>query len=80
MLIDMRVIRRQELNVPGLVEKIQAAMDASDQAITTICGKAGFSYQYWRSIARAKNPSISEDKVRKLEEVLGVDFGVTFED
>lgn len=79
-MLDMRVIRRRERSVPGLVEKIQEAMDASDLAITTICGKAGFSYQYWRSVARAKDPTMSEENIRGLERVLGVDFGVTFED
>lgn len=74
----MRIIKRQEIRVEGLVERIQKDMESDQRPIAAICGEAGFSYQNWRRIATMKCPSMDENTFRALESVLGKDYGVTF--
>lgn len=78
--LAMRIIRRQEVSVPGLLKIIDDAMEASEKTRTQICGESGFSTQYWSQLRGKSDPTLSEEKLRGIEKALGMDFGVNFDE
>ena len=76
----MRIRRVQEVDVDNLGEKIKAARMASSKSLTQICEEIGLSRSYWYDIEQEKiRGTLSLENLRKIEEVLGVDFNVKFD-
>lgn len=75
----MRVERTQAVEVPGLGKKIKQAREADTRSLTQVCALVGMSTANWYRIEQEKNESLPEETLRKIEAVLGVDFGVTFD-
>ena len=76
----MKVERVQVIEVPGLGEKIRQARGADGRSLTVICSLMGMSAANWYRIEQEENKSLPEETLRKIEKVLGVDFGVNFDD
>ncbi|GET38883.1 helix-turn-helix domain-containing protein [Microseira wollei] len=74
----MKVERVQAVEVPGLGNKIKEAREADKRSLTQICGLVGMSTANWYRIEQEKNESVPEETLRKIEAVLGVEFGVNF--
>jgi len=77
--LAMRVREIREINVDGLNERIKQARLAlsPDKSLEKICGEVGVSKTYWYALEQNKiNGALSIENLRKIEEVLGVDFGV----
>ncbi|MBN3993855.1 MAG: helix-turn-helix transcriptional regulator [Nostoc sp. NMS2] len=71
----------QTANMPGLATKIQQAQEASGLSVTEACRRIGISRTYWYKLINDDLPEgMAEPTFRKIEEVLGVDFGVSFDD
>ncbi len=76
--VTMEVVRTIKVQVPGLAEKIKAARLHDSRSITRICAEVGMTTSNWYRIESGKQ-SIPLETLQKIESVLGVDFGVTFD-
>ncbi|MBW4422629.1 MAG: helix-turn-helix domain-containing protein [Myxacorys californica WJT36-NPBG1] len=79
--VRVRRIVKQEIDIPGLGEQIKKARETDDRSVTELAKKVGISRNYWYQLeAESVLGGVAEDTLRKIEEVLGVDFGVVFND
>lgn len=79
--MKVRRIVKQEIDVPSLGEQLKAARIKSGRPITQLAKDAGISRHYWYQLeAEAVLGGVAEDTLRKIEQVLGIDFGVKFEE
>nr|WP_237741490.1 helix-turn-helix transcriptional regulator [Anabaena sp. PCC 7108] len=53
--------------------------ESDPRSLKAICEAAGISQMNWYRIEKEQQ-SLPEETLRKIEEVLGVDFGVSFDD
>ena len=79
MTMAMKISRYQEKDVPGLGEKLKQARLSDDRPLTLICGELGMSTQNWYRIEKEQQV-LPIETLKKIEEVLGIDFGVSFDD
>jgi transcriptional regulator with XRE-family HTH domain len=79
--VRVRRIIKQEVDVPGLGEQIKSAREADDRSVTELSKRVGISRNYWYQLeAESVLGGVAEDTLRKIEEVLGVNLGVNFDD
>ncbi len=79
----MRVKRiiKKEIDVPQLGEKIKQAREASNRSLTQLSKDVGISRNYWYQLeSETILGGLTEETLRKIEQVLGTDFGVHFEE
>lgn len=76
----MKVRKVIEIEVPGLGNKIKKAREASARSLTELCAAAGMTTANWYRIEAEETKSLPIETLRKIEEVLGVDLGVQFND
>lgn len=79
---SLKVKRVQEVicDFPGLGDRIRKARESDLRSLTAICKEAGISRSYWYQLESGdmRSPA-TEDIIRKVEQVLGVDLGVNFD-
>jgi transcriptional regulator with XRE-family HTH domain len=78
MAVKVRKIERKEIETPELPKQIAQAQKESGKPVSEICQAVGFSRTYWYQLVNGREEAIAEETLRKIEEVLGVDFGVYF--
>lgn len=78
--VKVRRIERKEIEVPDLPQRIAEAQKKSGKPVSEVCEAVGFSRTYWYQIVNGREEAIAEDTLRKIEEILDVEFGVTFND
>jgi transcriptional regulator with XRE-family HTH domain len=79
--VKVRRIIKLEIDIPGLGERIKQAREASGRPVTKLAKEVGISRNYWYQLeAEAVLGGMAEETLRKIEEVLGVDLGVQFDD
>ena len=71
----MKVTKLLEIEVPSLEQRIKESRLRDHRTITQICGLAGMTTANWYRIESGKQ-SIPIETLRKMESVLGVNFGV----
>lgn len=77
----MKIRRFTDIEVEGLGERIKRARKADTRSVEVLAGEAGISRAYWHDIeAERVREALPEDTLRRIEEVLGIDFGVRFDD
>ncbi|MBD2771170.1 helix-turn-helix transcriptional regulator [Iningainema sp. BLCCT55] len=77
----MKIRRYTDVAVEGLGAKIRQVRKADGRSVEVLAGKAGISRAYWHDIeAERIRDALPEETFRKIEEVLGVDFGINFDD
>jgi transcriptional regulator with XRE-family HTH domain len=65
---------------PGLGQRIRQAREQDKRALTTICRECGLSRSYWYQLeSEDLRSAVTEEAIRKIEKVLGVDLGVNFD-
>lgn len=77
--VKMRVREIREINVDGLNDRIRQSRlaIAHQKSLEKICGEVGVSKTYWYSLEQNRiNGALSIENLRKIEQSLGVDFGV----
>lgn len=77
--MSMKVVREIVIDVPGLGARIKAAREADSRSLKAICDAVGMVSVNWYRIENEKQ-SLPEETLRKIEEVLGVSFGIDFEE
>lgn len=76
----MRIRQVKEIEIKGLGERIKQARLGSDHSLEQICDEVGVSRTYWYDVEKETlKGALSIENLRKIEEVLGVDFGVRLE-
>ncbi len=74
----MRVIRETIIDAPNLGQKIKQTREADPRSLKSICEAVGMSQMNWYRIEREEQ-DLPELTLRKIEDVLGVNFGVNFD-
>lgn len=76
----MRIRQVKEIEIEGLGERIKQARLDSRKSLEQICDEVGVSRTYWYDIEKETvRGALSIENLRKIEEVLGVEFGVTLQ-
>lgn len=68
----------KEIDAPGIGKKIKDARMVDGRSVQTLATLAGISLAYWYQVEQEKMQSISEEHFRGIQNALGVDFGVNF--
>lgn len=79
----VRIRQIREVEVSGLGEQIKQARLAisAQKSLEQICEEVGVSRTYWYDIEKETlKGALSIENLRRIEEVLGIDFGVSFND
>ena len=79
MLIDVQIERVIRINAPGIGTKIKDVRERDPRSVDELAKAAGMTRANWYRIEREDNDVLPEPTLRKIEEVLGADFGVKFE-
>ncbi|RMH39842.1 MAG: XRE family transcriptional regulator [Gammaproteobacteria bacterium] len=77
--MKVRRITKTEIEVPDLPSAIEVARGKAGISVSEVCREAGVSRPYWYKIVRGRETAIAEPTLRKIEEVLKADFGVSSE-
>lgn len=79
--MKVRRIVKQEVDVPGLGERLRQARLKDKRSVEKLATASGISRNYWYQLeAEAVLGGVKEDTLRKIEQVLGVDLGVDFDE
>ncbi len=76
----MKVRKTIDIEVPGLGEKIRKARESDSRSLAEICRQIPMTPMNWYKIEASETKALPIETLRRIEEVLGVDFGVSFDD
>ena len=76
----MKVRKTIDINVPNLGEKIKKARERDSRSLSEICRQMEMSNMNWYKIESEETKALPIETLRRIEEVLGVDFGVKFDE
>jgi predicted transcriptional regulator len=74
----MKVYKEVSIEVKDLGQKIRKVREADPRSLTTICELIDMARTNWYDIEKEAQ-SIPLETLRKIETVLGVDFGVNLD-
>jgi len=76
----MKVRKVIDIEAPELGAKIKAAREADSRSLLSICKAIDLTPMYWYKIEAEEVKALPIETLKRIEEVLGVDFGVKFDD
>ena len=76
----MKVRKILETSAPGLGQKIKSARENDKRSLLQICQEVGMTPTNWYKIEAEETKYLPLETLVAIEEVLKVDFGVTFPD
>jgi transcriptional regulator with XRE-family HTH domain len=76
----MKVRKVIDIEAPGLGAKIKAAREADSRSLLSICKAIDLTPMYWYKIEAEEVKALPVETLKRIEEVLGVDFEVGFDD
>jgi transcriptional regulator with XRE-family HTH domain len=79
-LVLMKVKKVLEVEVPGLGDRIRKAREADSRSLAEICRQIPMSSMNWYRIEAEETKALPIETLRRMEEVLGIDFGVKFDE
>ncbi len=77
-LVLMKVRQVKEIEAQGLGQKIKKARKKDQRPLTELAAIAEMTTANWYAIESEEIKSLPEETLRRIEKVLGVDFGVHF--
>jgi len=78
---NMRIRWIKEIEVKGLGGVIKKARKISDKTLDQLCDEVGVSRTYWYDIENETlKGTLSFENLKKIEESLEIDSGVSFDD
>ncbi len=78
---NMRIRWIKEIEVKGLGGVIKKARRISDKTLEQLCDEVGVSRTYWYDIENETlKGTLSFENLKKIEESLNIDLGVSFDD
>jgi len=78
--VNVQIERVTRIDAPGIGIKIKQARERDPRSVEELARSANMTRANWYRIEREENDVLPEITLRKIEEVLGVDFGVQFDD
>lgn len=79
MTVKVRRIVKQEVDIPGLGDQIKKARESDPRSVTELAKTVGISRNYWYQLeAESVLGGVAEDTIKKVEQVLNADFGISF--
>jgi transcriptional regulator with XRE-family HTH domain len=77
--VQVKRVIEEVRDFPGLGKAIKRARESDSRSLSQICREAGVSRSYWYQLENEdlRSPA-TEEIIRKIESVLGVEFGVKF--
>lgn len=72
----MKVRKVIDIDVPGLGARIKAAREADNRSLLSICKEVDLTPMYWYKIEGEEVKALPLETLRRIEKVLGVNFGV----
>ncbi|MDJ0579046.1 helix-turn-helix transcriptional regulator [Crocosphaera sp.] len=75
----MKVRKTIETEVPNLGERIKKARKNNSTPLTALAAKAGMTTANWYAIEAEDMKALPLETLRRIEGVLGIDLGVTFD-
>lgn len=75
----MRVRKTIDIDVPGLgqrIREVRKARKSDSRSLTELAAAAGMTTANWYAIEAEEIKALPIETLRRIEEVLGVDFGV----
>jgi transcriptional regulator with XRE-family HTH domain len=76
----MKVRKVIDIEVPDLGWKIRQARETDRRSLSEICRRIPMTTMNWYKIEASLTKALPIETLRRIEEVLGVDFGVKFDD
>ncbi|NJL64566.1 MAG: helix-turn-helix transcriptional regulator [Methylacidiphilales bacterium] len=76
----MTVRKIIDVEAPGLGSRIRQVREADSRSLAEICRQIPMSTMNWYRIEAEETKALPIETLRRIEEVLGVDFGVSFND
>lgn len=76
----MKVRRVTDVDAPGLGGKIRDVRKADPRSLTDLAADAGMTTANWYAIENEEIKALPLETLRRIEEVLGIDLGVKFDD
>lgn len=77
--ILMKVRKVIEIEVPGLGSRIRQAREVDSRSLAEICRQVPMTTMNWYRIEAEETKALPIETLRRIEEVLGVDFEVSFD-
>lgn len=76
----MRIRWIKEIEIDGLGDVIRKARISSEKTVEQVCDEVGVSRTYWYDIEKETlKGTLSFENLKKIEQVLGIDLGVSFD-
>jgi len=75
----MKVRKVIEIEVPKLGDRIRQAREVDSRSLAEICRQMPMSTMNWYRIESEETKALPVETLQRIEEVLGVDFGVKFD-
>jgi transcriptional regulator with XRE-family HTH domain len=76
----MDVVKQVRVTVPDLSSKVKDARLLDGRSAQALATAAGISTAYWYQIENNQRQWLSEEILRGIENALGIDFGVNFDE
>lgn len=76
----MKVRKTIDIEIPGLGEKIRKIRERDSRSLTEICRQIPMTTMNWYKIEAEETKALPIETLRRIETVLGVDFGIEFDD
>lgn len=79
MFVPVEIERVIRVKAPDIGARIKAVRERDPRSVDELAKSAGMTRANWYRIEREENVVLPEETLRKIEAVLGVDFGVKFD-
>ncbi len=76
----MKVRKTIDIEVPNLGSKIRKARERDPRSLSEICRQMEMSNMNWYKIESEETKALPIETLRRIEKVLGVNFGVDFDE
>lgn len=78
--ISVQIERVIRIDAPNIGAKIKEVRERDPRSVEELAKAADMTRANWYRIEREENDVLPEPTLRKIEEVLGVNFGISFEE
>ncbi len=74
------IIRKTiDKEVPGLADRIKEARLKDERSLVKICQEMGMTPMNWYRVEKGETKTVPLETLKKIEKVLGIDFGIQFD-
>ncbi|QLE59799.1 helix-turn-helix transcriptional regulator [Nostoc sp. TCL26-01] len=76
----MKVRRTIDIEIPSLGERIRRAREADRRSLAEICRQIPMTTMNWYKIEAEETKALPIETLRRIEEVLGVNFSINLDE